>query len=432
MKTSLQRRDLLKLLGAGSALSGLSACAVTEPVSSAPAKKLGRVLVVGGGWGGATAAKYIRVWSGGAIDVTLIERNAQFVSCPMSNLVVGGSKQMSDITRDYAGLREHGVQVLIDEVTAIDPVKKTVSLKKIQDLKYDKIIVAPGVDFLFDQIKGLDAKAQETVLHAWKAGPQTVALRKQLEAMPDGGVYAISIPKAPYRCPPGPYERACQVAWYFKNNKPKSKVIILDANEDVTSKKGLFTKAWNTDYKGIVEYRNNWQMTELDGVNTAVSDLGDRQKADVLNVIAPHRAGDIARQVGAINANNKWCDVNWITMESTAVKDVHVLGDAVLAAPAMPKSGHMANQHGKAAAAAIVEAMNGRAPQAMLMANTCYSYINDKDVVHIASVHRFDSEKKTMITVPIAQGPALSAEQNALEGVYAWGWAQTIWADMLS
>ncbi len=432
MKTNLQRRELLKLLGAGGATSMLGACATTEPVATAPVKKLGRVIVIGGGWGGTTAAKYIRVWSGGAIDVTLIERNAQFVSCPISNLVLGGSKKIEDITRDYWGLREYGVQVLIDDVTAIDTVKKSVSLKKIQDLKYDKIIVAPGVDFQFDQIRGLDAKAQETVLHAWKAGPQTVALRQQLEAMPDGGVFAISIPKAPYRCPPGPYERACQVAWYFKNSKPKSKVIILDANEDVTSKKGLFMKAWNNDYKGIIEYRNNWQMTELEGANTAVSDLGDKQKADVLNVIPPNSAGEIARQVGAINANNRWCDVNWITMESTAVKDVHILGDATLSAALMPKSGHMANQHGKAAAAAVVESMNGRAPQPMMMANTCYSFINDKDVVHVASVHKFDAEKKTMVPVPIAQGPALSAEQNALEGSYAWSWAQTIWADMLT
>lgn len=438
MKTSLQRRQLLKFVGVGSATSLLSACVTNEtsrPIAQPGLKKLGHVIIVGGSWGGATAAKYIRVWSGGAIDVTLIERNSQFVSCPLSNLVLGGSKKIQDITRDYSGLRALGVQVLIDEVTAIDPVKKQVSLRKATDLRYDRIIIAPGVDFLFDQIKGLDAKAQQTVLHAWKAGPQTVALRQQLEAIPNGGVFAISIPKAPYRCPPGPYERACQVAWYFKNYKPKSKVIILDANEEVTSKKGLFTKAWNEQYKGLVEYRNNWQVTELEigsTSQTAVSELGDKLKADVLNIIPPQRAADIAKQVGAINANNKWCDVNWITMESTTVPGLHVLGDATLAAPVMPKSGHMANQHGKAAAAAIVESLNGRAPQAMMMANTCYSFITDKEVVHVASVHRYDAAKKTMVALPISPGPALSTEPNTLEGMYAFSWAQTIWADMLT
>jgi sulfide dehydrogenase [flavocytochrome c] flavoprotein chain len=428
-KTNISRRGALKVLGATGALSALGACATTEQVA-APAKKLGRVVIVGGGWGGTTAAKYLRVWGGGAIDVTLIERSTSFVSCPISNLVVGGSKKIEDITRGYQGLRELGVQVLRDEVTGIDPVKKTVAMRNIQDLKYDKLILSPGVDFQFEAIKGLDAEAQKTVLHAWKAGPDTVALRKQLEAMADGRVYAISIPRAPYRCPPGPYERACQVAWYFKNNKPKSKVIILDANEDVTSKKGLFTKAWNNDYKGIVEYRNNWNATELQPGNTLVSELGDKLKADVLNVIAPNRAGDIAQKAGAITANNRWCGVNWITMESVAVKDVHILGDATLAAPAMPKSGHMANQHGKAAAAAIVEMMNGRNPAPLMMANTCYSFINDKDVVHVASVHRYDAAQKTMVTVQGSGG--LSAEQNALEGTYAWSWAQTIWNDMLT
>ena len=435
MKTSLQRRELLKFLAAGSTSSLLSACVTPKSAGSSAIQQLGHVIIVGGGWGGATAAKYLRVWSGGAINVTLIERNAQFVSCPLSNLVIGGSKKIQDITRDYSGLRALGVHVLMDEVTGIDPIKKQVSLQKTASLRYDRIIIAPGVEFLFDQIKGLNAKAQQTVLHAWKAGPQTVALRQQLEAMPNGGVFAISIPKAPYRCPPGPYERACQVAWYFKNYKPKSKVIILDANEEVTSKKGLFTKAWNEQYKGLVEYRNNWQATELEtnsSFHTVVSDLGDKLKADVLNIIPPQRAADIAQQVGAINANQKWCDVNWITMESTAVPGLHVLGDATLAASLMPKSGHMANQHGKAAAAAIVESFNGRTPQAMMMANTCYSFITDKDVVHVASVHRYDAAKKTMLPLPISTGPALSTEPNALEGVYALSWAQTVWADMLS
>ena len=286
------------------------------------------------------------------------------------------------------------------------------------------------MDFQFDSVQGLNADAQKTVLHAWKAGPDTLQLRKQLEAMPDGGVYVISIPKAPYRCPPGPYERASQVAHYFKTNKPKSKVIVLDGNEDIVSKKGLFLKAWES-YAGILEYRKNSLVTELDLKNsTVITELGDKIKGDVLNVIPAMSAGAIARSAGLVNANNRWCNVDWQTMESTAHAGIHVLGDATLSAALMPKSGHMANQHGKAAAAAIIELMNGRPAQPMMMANTCYSFVDDKNAVHVASVHTWDAEKKTMVTVPTSGG--LSTAQNELEGAYAKAWAKNIWADMLT
>ena len=423
----LRRRDFLKLAGSAGALA-LAGCATT----AAPPQKLGRVIVIGGGYGGATAAKYLRMWSEGAVEVFLIEMNRSFVSCPLSNLVLGGSRKIEDITVGYSGLREHGVQVINDEVTRINVDKKTVELKKIQDLGYDRLIVSPGVDFLFDQVAALkDPKAQERVLHAWKAGPQTVALRKQLEDMRDGGVYVLSIPRAPYRCPPGPYERACQVAHYFKNAKPKSKVIILDANEDVVSKAALFKAQWNGQYKGLVEYRNNSEVKDVNLAGmSAVLDIGADVKADVLNVLPPMRAGTIAQQAGLITANNRWCGVDWTTMESSARPGIHVLGDATLAAPAMPKSGHMANQHAKVAAAAIIELMNGRAPsQAPMMANTCYSYVDDKNVVHVSSVHAYDPKDKTMKVVPGSGG--LSAGPTELEGSYADAWARNIWHDML-
>ena len=427
---AFSRRSVLKTALAASAagtLSSLAGCAVS---GNTMAKSLGHVVVVGAGFGGATAAKYIRLWSGNTIDVTVVERNATHVSCPMSNLVLGGSRKIDELTQSYDGLKAVGIKVVQGEVVSIDNTKKTVALKDGSALKYDRLIVAPGVDFLFEDIKGYDAAAQATVFHAWKAGAQTVALRKQLEAMPDGGTYAIAIPKAPYRCPPGPYERACQVASYFKANKPKSKVLILDGNEDVQSKKGLFMKAWNGEYKGIIEYRNNWEAKELNAATkTVTSDLGDVVKADVLNVIPPMRAGDIAKTANLITANKRWCEVDFVTMESKAAgaQGIHVLGDAIQIAPGMPKSAHMANQHGKTAAAAIVETMNGRTPQALMMTNTCYSYIDDKRVVHVASVHQYDADKKTMVTVAGSGG--LSTEANELEGVYAWGWAQTIWAD---
>jgi sulfide dehydrogenase [flavocytochrome c] flavoprotein chain len=411
----------------GMASLGLGACATMD---AEPAKKLGRVLVVGAGFGGATAAKYLKAWGGAGIEVMLVDRNREFVSCPMSNLVLGGSRTIESISNSYQGLRDMGVVVLNDEVTDINAANRKVTFNKVADQTFDRIIVSPGVEFMHNEIQGLTAEAQKTVLHAWKAGAETVSLRKQLEAMPDGGVFVMTIPKAPYRCPPGPYERACQVASYFSKAKPKSKVIVLDANPEIMSKKGLFTAVFNGQYKGMIDYRPNMNVTELDASsNTAITELGDKVKADVLNIIPAQRAGEIARKAGLVNANNRWCQVDWVTMESTAAAGIHVLGDSTMSAALMPKSGHMANQHGKAAAAAIVEIFNGRAPQAQMMANTCYSFVDDANVVHVASVHKYVPEKKTMEVVAGAGG--LSTAPNQLEGVYANAWAQNIWNDML-
>ena len=422
------RRDFLKVSGAAALAAALPGCATTGGGSA------GRVVVVGGGYGGATAAKYLRMWSNGTVDVTLVEPNAQFVSCPISNLVLGGSKTIADVTVSYDNLvKRHGVKLVKDTATGVDPDKRTVTLASGQVLGYDRLILSPGIDFMYEQLKVLESPdAQSRVLHSWKAGPQTVALRRQLEAMPDGGVYAISIPVAPYRCPPGPYERACQVAWYFKQKKPKSKVLILDGNPDVTSKAGLFKKAWAEEYKGIVEYRPNHVLTDVDvRTLTAKFETADNVKADVLNVLPPQRAGTIARAAGVITANNRWCEVDFLSFESIKVKNVHVLGDAIQIAPAMPKSGHMANQHAKVCAAAVLELLAGRAPSPTpVLTNTCYSFITDKDVVHVASVHQYDVEKKTMIAVPGAGG--LSPAMSALEGTYAFAWAQNIWADSLA
>ena len=422
----MKRRDFLKVGAAAGTLASLYGCA-------GGGKSSGHVVVVGGGYGGATVAKYLRMWSEGGVQVTLIERNPTFISCPISNLVIGGQKVMEDITVSYDGLKNKwGVRVIQDDVVAVDAAKKTVSLKAGGNLSYDRLVLSPGVDFMWDEIPGLKgAEAQSKVLHAWKAGAQTVALRKQLEAMKDGGTYAIAIPKAPYRCPPGPYERACLVANYFKQSKPKSKVVILDANEDVTSKKPLFTKAWADLYKGIVEYRNNSEVKDVEaGSNTAILEF-DKFKADVLNVIPPHRAGDIAAKSGIKLINNRWVDINWLSMESTSTPGIHVLGDAIFPAPTMPKSGHMANQHGKLAAAAILNLLAGQEPNpAPVVMNTCYSFVDSKNVIHVASVHQYDAATKTVQPVKGAGG--VSAARNELEGKVALGWAKNIWADMLT
>jgi len=426
--TITPRRQFLKALGAAGLAAGpLAGCAVS-PARSGP-----RVVIVGGGYGGATCAKYLDLWSNGKLDITLVEADAAFVSCPLSNLVIGGSKQLSDITVSYDALVKRGIKVRYDTAQAVDPIRQTVRISNQLDLPYDRLVLSPGIEILFDQVQGLGSpEAQAKILHAWKAGPQTVALRRQLEAMPDGGVFAISIPKAPYRCPPGPYERACQAAWYFKRAKPRSKVLILDGNEDVVSKKGLFMKAWNEDYKGIVEYRPNYVLTSVDAATmTAKFDIADNVKADVLNVIPPQRAGAIAAQAGVITANNRWCEVDFLSFESIKVPKIHVLGDSIQIAPLMPKSGHMANQHGKVAAAAILNAFAGMPPNPTpVINNTCYSFITDRDVVHVDSVHVYDKEKKTFQTVQGSGG--LSPGPTALEGEYAFAWAKNIWSDMLA
>ena len=427
----MKRRQFIQSASATSALGAMglmSGCASTVG-GNGP-----KVVVVGGGYGGATAAKYVRMWSDYGIQVTLIEPNASFISCPISNLVIGGTKTMADITTSYDNLvKRHGVNLVKDYVTQIDPDKRIVKLAGGSEVPYDRLILSPGVDFMFDALPGLNkAGAQEKVLHAWKAGAQTVALRKQLEAMPDGGVYALSIPLAPYRCPPGPYERACQVAEYFSKAKPKSKVLILDANDDVTSKGPLFKKAWAERYKGIVEYRGKHNAVDVDSAtNTLKFEFNDDVKANVLNVIPPMRAGEIAVKSGLATANKRWCEVDFLTFESKAAKNIHVLGDSIQIAPAMPKSGHMANQHGKTCAAAVVALLSGKTPNNMpIYNNTCYSFVSSEDVVHVASVHAYDADKKTMLAVPGSGG--VSSAANELEGRYAMAWARNIWADTLA
>ena len=423
--SELSRR---RILGAGMALGGLALAGCATPLYGGPS--IGRVVIVGGGFGGATAARYLKLW-GGNVDVTLIERSPSFVSCPISNLVLGGHRQMADITRGYQGLKALGVKVIQGEGTAIDVAGKKLRLASGGDIAYDRLILSPGVDFMTDGIGGLAAALDSgRVLHGWKAGPQTAALRQRLEAMPNGGVYAMSIPRAPYRCPPGPYERACMVASYFKVAKPRSKVLVLDANPEITSKKGLFEKAFKDHYEGIIEYRPNSELREVTAAGSAKLEFDD-VKADVLNVIPPQRGGDLARAAGLLNMNSRWAGVNWLTLESTVAPGVHVLGDTTMSGPAMPKSGHMANQHGKVAAAAIIELLKGQAVNtAPVVMNTCYSFVTARDVVHVASVHQYDAADKTFKTVPGSGG--VSSAASAVEGRYAQSWADNIWADMLA
>ena len=420
---SMNRREFIKAGGAAVAASGLAGCGALPGAASGK-----RVAVVGGGYGGATAAKYIRLLDP-SIEVVLIEPNEAFVSCPISNMVLGGFRTLADVTTPYSGLARHGVRVVRDTATAIDMDKKQVRLARGDPVGFDRVIVSPGVDFMWDAIPAMKAaEAQSRVLHAWKAGPQTAQLRQQLVAMRDGGVYAITVPLAPYRCPPGPYERVCQVAAYFKAAKPRSKILILDENADVTSKGPLFKKAWADLYPGMIEFRGNSKTIDVDvAANTAKLEFGD-VKADVLNVLPPMKAGNIAAPY--ITANRRWCEVDWLTFESKAAKGVHVLGDSLQIAPAMPKSATMANGHGRVCAAAVVALLNNEAPNpSPTLINTCYSMVSDKLAIHVTSVHKYDERDRTFKAVPGAGG--VSSAMNEAEGAYTMNWARNIWADAL-
>ncbi len=421
------RRALLRAIGATALAGPLAACA------SLPGLRNARVVVVGGGYGGATAAKYVRVFSGGRVDVTLVEPNAAFVSCPLSNLVLSGDRNLASLTVPYDALvARHGVRWVRDRAAAIDLGARQVRLEGGGTLDYDRLILSPGIDFVPGAIPGLaDAATAARAPHAWKAGAQTLALRHRLEAMPNGGVVAISIPLAPYRCPPAPYERACLIAHWLQRARPASRVLILDANDDVISKGALFKRVWAQRYPNHIEYRPQYNAVDIAAAGRVLKfDVQDDIEADVVNLIPPQRAGAIAVGAGLATANGRWCEVDFLTFESTVAPGVHVIGDAIQTAPLMPKSGHMANQHGKVAAAAVVAMLAGRAPDpSPLYANTCYSFTAPDEAMHVATVHRYDATERTMVTVPGAGG--LSDAPSAAEGRLAQGWSRAIWSDML-
>src|SRR5881392_2189938 len=321
---AMGRREFLRTSGIGLGVGLLGGgCATAMKGDFAP-KTARRVVVVGGGWGGATAAKYVRLGDP-TIEVILLEPNRQFVSCPFSNLVLSGVRTLDSLTFGYGGLRGHGVRILHEPASAIEPDARRVRVGE-GYLLYDRLIVSPGVEFQWEQVDGL-AAAQDRVLHAWKAGPQTVDLARQLEAMPDGGVFVLTVPPVAYRCPPGPYERACQVAFYLKTKKPRSKLLVLDANANVVSKAGLFRAAWK-DYPNL-EYRASNKVVKVDpSTREVTTEFGDRVKYDVINLIPPQRAGTIAVQADLVGADKRWCEVDHLTYESVKHANVHVIGDS--------------------------------------------------------------------------------------------------------
>jgi sulfide dehydrogenase [flavocytochrome c] flavoprotein subunit len=422
-----RRRWLGGVVGAG-ALMAVAACGTTNV-----ARSRARVVVVGAGYGGATAAKYLQLFSNRTLDVVLIEPEAAFVSCPISNLVVAGALSLPAITSSYSRLADrYGILLVQDRATRIDLQAKTVSLASGAPVRYDKLVLAPGVDLMFDAVDGLAAaRASGRIVQAWKAGPETVALRSQLEAMRDGGVFAITVPEAPFRCPAAPYERACMVADYLRRNKPRSKVLVLDANEDLVATGPLFRSAWSELYGEMIEYRHQHSAVGVDAANGTIRfEFQDDVKADVLNVLPPMRAGSLAVQAGLANSNGRWCQVDFRSFESTLAKDVHVLGDSIQTASLMPKSGHMANSQAKVAAAAIVAELGGLEPDPRPMVlNTCYSFVSRDEAIHAASVHAYSAAEKTFVAVAGSGG--WSAQRSAAEAAQGMAWARNIWSDIL-
>ena len=429
---TIDRRSFLKMTAGASAAGVLYGCASTGPSGSTAdvMPKTGRrVVVVGGGYGGTIAAKYIRMMDK-SIEVVLVERNDHFVSCPFSNLYIGGiMKDLSPLTIKYDKLAaNHGVKLLQAEVTGVDAASKTVVTSK-GTLKYDHLVLSPGIDFRTEEVKGYDiATTPDVIPHAWKAGPQTVLLRKQLEAMPAGGNVVLSIPLAPFRCPPGPYERTSMIAMFLKQHKPKSKIIVLDANPDIVSKKGLFLKGWKKHYDGIVDYRPAKKVTEVDAKSKTVLVEGlEDVRGAVVNLIPPQRAGHIAVAAGVVGPDKNWCPVNPTTFESTIHKGIHVIGDACIAG-AMPKSGYSANSEAKACATNIVNMMNGKEIVDFSGINTCYSFLSAKEAVEVTGVYKVDKAKNAIIAVPGSVG--VSPDLSELEAIYAESWLKNILTEM--
>jgi sulfide dehydrogenase [flavocytochrome c] flavoprotein chain len=416
------RRDVLKLAGAAAAASML-------PSGKAFAQAAGNVVVIGGGFGGATAARYLKK---AGVNVTLVEANTTFSTCPFSNTVLGGFGKMADITHSYDGLKKAGVNVVTGTVTGIDPTAKRVTVQGASaPIPYDRLLVSPGIDFKFGVLSGYDEAAAEKMPHAWKAGPQTELLSRQLQAMPDGGTFIMAIPNNPFRCPPGPYERASLVAHYFKTNKPRSKILLLDAKETF-SKRPLFQAAWQELYPGMIEWVAFGQGGKVARVDpntlTVYTDFG-QHKGDVVNVIPPQRAGKVVDLAGL--ATGDWCNVNQATFESRTVPGIHVIGDACVAG-SMPKSGFSANNQAKVAAAAIVAMLRNQPPPSPSLINVCYSLVNPDYGISVASVHRIGPEG-TIIDVPNSGGTSPAgapAAARKLEADFARGWYKSITNEM--
>jgi len=407
MNTS-SRRNFLKSLGGAAALASF-------PTISHAATTGSRVVVIGGGFAGATAAKYLKHWAPD-LNVTLVEPNAEYRSPILSNLVLNGQKTLGDISFNYNTLNtKYGVNIVTQWVQGIDSAAKMVELSDGSKLEYDRLIVAPGISF--NPVTGLDFAK---VPHAWQSGDQLLLLKQQLDAMPSGGTFVMTIPPAPYRCPPGPYERACIIADYLKTNNPGAKVVVLDANSDIIVEKETFGHAFDVTYNGIVEYHKGVTLESVDSdARTAFTDKGEF-KSDVLNVIPVHSAGKIVLDSGLANhATGRWADVNPISYESTAIPDVHIIGDSQ--GTGQPKAGHIANAEAKVCADAVIRLLAGGLPYAAPMTNSaCYSPISTTTASWLTAVYGYNAATNTMEKVVGSGGASIGVSTENHRDMFTW------------
>ncbi len=420
----LERRSVMATAVAALAMPFVSRAAVAQATS--------RVVVVGGGFGGASVARALRQ-ADPRIDVTLVESNAIFTACPFSNEVIAGLRDIAEQRFGYQGIAASGVHVLQTTAIAVDPPSRRVTVSGGTTLDYDRLILSPGIDIAYDALPGYSEAAAETLPHAWKAGEQTLLLRRQLEAMPDGGTVVLSAPANPFRCPPGPYERASLIAYYLKTNKPKSKLLLLDA-KDAFSKQKLFMNAWTKLYPGLLEWvslSDGGKVVRVDAATRTFETEFGAHKVDVGNVIPPQRAGRIAALAGVADKTG-WCPIDPVSFESRLVPGIHVIGDAAIAG-AMPKSAFAANAQAKACALAVVRLLNGAAPAEPRLINTCYSLVAPGYGISVAGVYRPVNGLLTDIegaggTSPIEAPP----ETRALEANYANAWFETLTTDVFT
>ena len=394
------------------------------------AQAAARIVVVGGGFGGASCARALKQIDP-KLQVTLVEPNRTFTACPFSNTVIAGLRSIEAQQFTYDKIAADGVTVIAQAATKIDPQARTAGLADGTSLAYDRLVLAPGIDLRFDALPGYDEAAAAKMPHAWKAGEQTLLLRKQLEAMDDGGLVVIAVPANPYRCPPGPYERACLIAYYLKTRKPRSKLLILDA-KDTFSKQRLFQNAWKELYPGLVEWISLSQGGKVNAVdsstNTLITDFGNHT-AQVANVIPPQRAGRIAGIAGVAD-NTGWCAIDPVTFESKSVPNIHVIGDACVAG-AMPKSAFSANAQAKACAGAVTTLIAGGTPAAPKLINTCYSLAAPGYGFSVAGVYH---PKNGLLAEVEGSGgvspPDAPRDFRASEAVYAQSWFETTTAEV--
>ncbi|WP_198244715.1 NAD(P)/FAD-dependent oxidoreductase [methane-oxidizing endosymbiont of Gigantopelta aegis] len=428
----IDRRRFLHLSGAA-CLASMTGCGATRLASPYSA----HVVVIGGGFAGATAAKTLRLLNP-HLKVTLVEANAYYMTCPTSNWVLAGIKSIRDLRFDYRALSQnYGVNMIIDRVTAVDAAQKTVILQRGDCLHYDRLIMAPGIDFVWDDIAGYDAEIAQRVPHAWQAGPQTRLLWRQLQAMPDNGLIVLLAPPNPFRCPPGPYERASLMAYYCQRYKPKAKILILDQKRSF-SKQSLFIQGWRRLYGyGADNGRIEWQsitdnpVVALMPKNTLETDFGDRFTADVLNIIPRQKAGKIAQLTGLAD-DSGWCPVTPLSAESTRIPGIHVIGDAATYA-GIPKSAFAANSEAKACAMAVVALLNDELPQAPLWMNTCFSLLSPSQAISVSMVYKLNSAQQ-IEKVKGAGGVSVKTDTASLqhESEFARHWYQSITRDTFS